>query len=58
MKYKVRPGFFVHLGEDKVASEGTILELTESEFQLYAHQLEPVKQQKPESKDGKSEVQS
>jgi alpha-acetolactate decarboxylase len=56
-RYRVRPGFYVHLSEEEVASPGDIIDLTKEEFQLYAHQLEPVEQPK-ESKDGKSKVQS
>lgn len=54
MKYRVREGFFVHLAEDKIASPGTILELSSAEFSRFAHQLElvevPSKESKRESK--------
>lgn len=51
MKYLVRPGFYVHLGEGNIALPGTVLDLTPELFQLYAHQLEVFEKQ--ESKRAK-----
>lgn len=57
VKCKVRDGFFVHLGEDKIANPGTILDLTLEEFSRFAHQLELVESSNKESKR-ESKVQS
>lgn len=46
MKYKVRTGFVAHLKDDDGSShtyaEGKIVELTNEQLELYAHQVEPV----------------
>jgi hypothetical protein len=49
MKYKVRSDFYVHLG-DQVAEPGAVLDLTAEEFELVAHQVEPVETSKPARK--------
>ena len=49
MKYKVRNDFYVHLG-DQVALPGTVMDLTPEEFELVAHQVEPVETPKPSRK--------
>ena len=45
MKYKVRTGFVVHLKDEDGSShtygEGKIVDLTEEQFELHAHQVEP-----------------
>lgn len=50
MKYRVRQGFYVHLGEDNIASPGDVIDLTPDKFQRYAHQLELVETPTKESK--------
>jgi hypothetical protein len=49
MQYKVRDSFYVHLG-NQVAEPGAVLELTAEEFELVAHQVEPVETPKPARK--------
>lgn len=53
--YKVRDGFFLHLGENSVKEPGAIVELSPSLAEKYAHQIELVPRNKP-SKD--EQVQS
>lgn len=58
MKYRVRQGFYVHLGEDNIASSGDVIDLTPDKFQRYAHQLELVEQLKQQESKRESKVQS
>lgn len=48
-QYKVRDGFFLHLGQDNVKEPGTVVELSPSQAEKYAHQIEPVVRNKPKS---------
>jgi len=48
-RFKVRSGFFVHLGE-QVFEPGVELELDDAQFALVAHQVEPVAEVKPAQK--------
>ena len=49
MQFKVRDHFYVHLHE-KVHGPGSVLELSEEDAALVAHQIEPVVAAKPARK--------
>lgn len=49
MKYKVRDEFYVHLDE-RVFGPGEEVELYDAQFELVAHQVEPVVAAKPAKK--------
>lgn len=49
MQYKVREQFYVHL-DGKVSEPGTVLELDDAEYELVAHQVEPVEAPRPARK--------
>jgi hypothetical protein len=57
MQYKVRNDFYVHLG-DQVALPGTVMELTPEEFELVAHQVDPIEAPKAAAKKVKADVPS
>lgn len=52
MKYKVRGGFFVHLG-DQVYSPEDELDITPEQAAAIAHQIEPLEQSKKEKSGAK-----
>jgi hypothetical protein len=49
MQFKVRDSFFVHL-RNQVFRPQELLELTEEELELVAHQVEPIEAPKPARK--------
>lgn len=49
MQYKVRSEFYVHL-RNQVFRPQELLELSDEEFELVAHQVEPVEAPKPARK--------
>ena len=49
MQYKVREQFYVHL-DGKVSEPGTVLDLDDAQYELVAHQVEPVEAPKPARK--------
>lgn len=49
MQYKVRSDFYVHL-RNQVFRPQELLELSDEEFELVAHQVEPVEAPKPARK--------
>lgn len=49
MQYKVRNEFYVHL-RNQVFRPQELLELSDEEFELVAHQVEPVEAPKPARK--------
>lgn len=48
MQYRVRKGFTLHLNDRPPVSGGSVVELTATEFERYAHQLEPFTEVEPE----------
>lgn len=54
MQYKVRDQFYVHLNE-QVSEPGTMLNLDSTQYELVAHQVEPVEAPKPASRKVKAD---
>lgn len=49
MQYKVREQFYVYL-DGQVSEPGTVLDLDDAQYELVAHQVEPVEAPKPARK--------